>query len=103
MHRVWDGGIIERAGTTEDFWLTDIEKLDTPENRSAWMSGKPEDWATESLLAARAAYQIPGTDKRMKSGQKLGEEYQALHLPVVRQRLAQAGMRLARVLNERLR
>jgi nuclease S1 len=56
--------------------------------------------ATESLLAARAAYQLPGTDKRMKSGQKLGDEYQAIHLPVARRRLAQVGMRLAWVLNE---
>ena len=30
-----------------------------------------EDWATESLLAARQAYQAPETGKRMKSGQKL--------------------------------
>jgi hypothetical protein len=63
------------------------------------MTGTVEDWATESLLAARAAYQVPGTDKRVKSGQKLGDDYQAVHLPVVRKRLAQAGMRLAWVLN----
>ena len=54
----------------------------------------------DGSLAARAAYQIPGTDKRMKSGQKLGEGYQAIHLPVGRRRLAQGGMRLATVLNE---
>ena len=63
------------------------------------MGGNPEDWATKSPLAARAAYQVAGTDKRMKSGQKLGEDYQALHLPVVGKRLAQAGLRLAMVLN----
>jgi S1/P1 Nuclease len=40
MHRVWDGGIIERAGTTEDSWLAELAKLDTAENRAAWMSGK---------------------------------------------------------------
>jgi hypothetical protein len=43
---------------------------------------------------------IPGTDKRLKSGQKLGEEYQTKHLPVVRKRLCQSGVRLAWVLNE---
>jgi hypothetical protein len=100
MHRVWDSGIIERAGTTEEFWLTDLAELDTVENRAAWMSGTVEEWATESLLAARAAYVIPGTDKRLKSGQKLGDEYQAAHLPVVRRRLCRAGVRLAMVLNE---
>jgi hypothetical protein len=74
--------------------------LDAPENRTAWMSGTPEDWATESLLAAREAYQDPQTGKRIKSGTKLGDAYQAKNLPVARQRLAQAGMRLAWVLNE---
>ncbi|MGO9920744.1 MAG: S1/P1 nuclease [Isosphaeraceae bacterium] len=43
---------------------------------------------------------MPGTDKRLKSGQKLGDEYQAKHLPAVRRRLCQAGLRLAWVLNE---
>jgi hypothetical protein len=100
MRRVWDGSIIERAGTTEAFWLNDLASLDTPENRTAWMSGTPEDWATESLLAAREAYQDPQTGQRIKSGTKLGDAYQAKNLPVARQRLAQAGMRLAMVLNE---
>jgi hypothetical protein len=27
MHRVWDSGIVERAGTTEDFWLGDLAAL----------------------------------------------------------------------------
>jgi hypothetical protein len=100
MHRVWDRGIIERAGDSEDFWLADLAELDTPDNRAAWAVGRPEEWATESLLAAREAYFIPGTRKRIKSGQKLGEEYQARQLPVVRRRLCQAGLRLAGVLND---
>jgi hypothetical protein len=100
MHRVWDSGIIERAGTTEEFWLTDLAELDTAENRAAWMSGTVEEWATESPLAARAAYLIPGTDKPLRSGQKLGDDYQAAQLPVVRRRLCQAGLRLAMVLND---
>jgi hypothetical protein len=100
MHRVWDYGMIERAGDSEDFWLADLAELDTPDNRTAWVAGRPEDWATESLHVAREAYVIPGTDRRLKSGQKLGEEYQAKHLPTVRRRLCQAGLRLAGVLNE---
>jgi hypothetical protein len=99
MHRVWDSGIIDRAGDTEDFWLADLAELDTAENRTAWMAGTVEDWATESLLAAREAYLIPGTNTRLKSGRILGDDYQAKHLPVVRRRLCQAGLRLAMVLN----
>jgi len=62
--------------------------------------GKVEDWATESLLAARAAYQVPETGQWLKPGQKLADSYQAANLPVVRRRLYQGGVRLALVLNE---
>jgi hypothetical protein len=76
--------------------------LDTPENREAAKKGTVEDWATESLLPARQAYQVPETDKRLKPGQKLGDAYLNANLPVVRERLYQAGVRLAMVLNEAL-
>ena len=100
MHRLWDSDMIERAGDGEDFWLADLAPLDTPEHREAAMRGTVEDWATESLLAARAAYQVPETGKRIKPGQKLADSYQEANLPVVRRRLYQAGVRLALVLNE---
>jgi hypothetical protein len=100
MHKIWDVGIIEWNTRDEDIWLSELVELDTPENRAAWMSGTAEDWATESLFLARAAYVVRGTDQRIKAGQKPGKEYQAKHLPVVRRRLCQAGLRLAMVLNE---
>ena len=100
MHRHWDGGIIERVISKEDFWLTELTAMDTPEGRQEAMKGTVEDWATESLLAARQAYQVPETGKRLKPGQKLGGAYVDANLHVVRQRLYRAGVRLARVLNE---
>jgi hypothetical protein len=100
MHRLWDSQIIERVSDQEDFWLTDLAALDTAGNRASWIRGTVEDWATESLLAARQAYQLPETGQRLKPGQKLAEAYQRANLPVVRKRLGQAGMRLASVLNE---
>jgi hypothetical protein len=100
MHRLWDTDLVEWHSRNESFWLSDLAELDTAENGAAWMAGTVEDWATESLLAAREAYLIAGTDQRLKSGQKLGKEYFDTHLPVVRRRLCQAGLRLAMVLNE---
>jgi S1/P1 Nuclease len=100
MHRLWDSDMIERTSKDEQFWLTDLAALDTPEARDAAMKGTVEDWATESLLAARQAYQVPETGMRMNSGQKLGDAYLDANLPVVRRRLCQAGVRLAMVLNE---
>jgi hypothetical protein len=100
MHRVWDSDLVEWHSRNEEFWLSDLAELDTAEHRAAWMSRTLEDWATESLFLARAAYIIPGTDQRIKSGQKLSREYFDAQLPVVRRRLCQAGLRLAMVLNE---
>jgi hypothetical protein len=64
------------------------------------MASSVEDWATESLLAARGAYVMPETGALIKPGRKLGDEYQAANLPVVRRRLFEGGVRLAMVLNE---
>ena len=99
MRRVWDSGVIERAGATLDFWLKDLAALNTPENCAARLKGRVKEWATESLPAARAAYQDPATEKRIKPGTKLGDAYDNADMPVARQRMAQAGLRLAWVLN----
>ena len=89
-------------GHDEDFLLADLASLGTPEARQRRMRGTVEDWATESLLAAREAYRVPETGQRLKSGQKLSDAYLNANLPVVRRRLYQAGVRLAMVLNEAL-
>ena len=74
--------------------------MDTPEARQKAQGGSVEDWATESLLAARAGYQDPATGQRLKPGTKLGDAYQEKALPVAKQRLYQSSLRLAMVLNE---
>jgi hypothetical protein len=74
MHRVWDSGIIERVENSEEFWLAELAQLDTMENQAGWMKGTVENRATESLLAAREAYQDPTTGKRIRPGTKLGDE-----------------------------
>jgi hypothetical protein len=100
MHSLWDSGMIEYICDTEEYWLRDLAALDTPPARESARKGTVEDWATESLLAARQAYVVPETGKRLKSGQKLADAYFDANLPVVRQRLYQASVRLAMVLNQ---
>ena len=100
MHRLWDTDMIERTSKDEQYWLKELAALDTPEARDAAMNGTVEDWATESLLAARQAYQVPETGKRLRPGQKFADAYLEANLPVVRRRLNQEGIRLAMVLNE---
>ncbi len=100
MHRLWDGDMIGRVCEDETCWMADLVAMDTPEARAGAMAGSVEDWATESLLAAREAYKDPATGRKIKPGTKLGESYQAANLPVARKRLYQGGVRLAMVLNE---
>ena len=100
MHSLWDSGMIEYVCDSEDCWLKDLAELDTPPARAAAMTGTIEDWATESILASRQAYVVPETGKRLKSGQKLADAYFDANLPVLRQRLYRASVRLAMVLNQ---
>lgn len=100
MHRLWDSDIIERAGRDEEKWLAELIAMDTDEARSQVMAGDIEDWATESLLAARQAYRDPTSGQKIKKGQKLADAYQAANLPIAHQRLYRAGVRLAMVLND---
>jgi hypothetical protein len=44
------------------------------------MNGTVEECATESVLAARDAYVVRGSERRIKFGQKLSGEYLARHL-----------------------
>ncbi len=96
LHRVWDSGIIEQFSDDEAAWLRDVNALVTPESAAKWSQGTVEDWATESLGYAKTAY----LDGKIKSGDKLGQDYEDMALPIVRQRMAQAGVRLAMILNE---
>ena len=64
------------------------------------MKGTVVEGATESLKAARQAYQVRETGKRIMPGEKLAKAYFDANLPVVRRRLYQGGIRLATVLNE---
>jgi nuclease S1 len=100
LHRLWDSGLIERTSDSEDYWLKDLSVLPSLQGPDSEAGGTVEDWATESLFTAREAYTDPTTHQRLKPGAKLSQSYLDKSLPVVRQRLRQAGLRLAAVLNE---
>lgn len=99
LHRVWDSQIIENESPDEQKWLRAINALATPKNVAEWSKGTPEDWATESLQAAKEAYCLPGSKTVMKSGTKLNEDYCRVALPITQRQLAKAAVRLAWVLN----
>ena len=105
LHRVWDSQILEDASKNDNRWVESIAPLLTPENIAAWSKGDVETWADESLQEAKKAYQTPPgspTSKPVIRGTRIGREYSEYALPVIRRRLAQAGVRLANELNEAL-
>lgn len=99
LHKVWDSGLFDRGHDGEADLLARLETLAAADDAQTWASGTTEDWADESLQAARRAYVQPDVDLPLRSGAKLGAAYQVIHLPVAETRLAQAGVRLAEILN----
>lgn len=99
LHRVWDSQVIEWHSGDEAEWLKELNALATPEKVIEWSKGSLENWATESLEAAKMAYRLPGSQRAMESGTKLGEDYCQFALPIIKSQLAKAGMRVAVTLN----
>jgi len=97
LHRVWDGELIETEWGGDEQrcldHLTDrMATLDLP----ALERGTVVEWAMEGhRIAAEAAYDIP-------RNRQLGTDYSERVLPAVDLALIEAGVRLARVLNEAL-
>ena len=101
MHSLWDGGLLARMSNEEDYWLKELTVLPSSQMPQDAAAGTVEDWATESLLAAREAYVNPAEGgRRIKSGDELGLGYLDKNLPVVKERMYLAGIRLPAVLNE---
>ncbi len=99
LHRVWDSGLFDQVNRPEKEWVEALSKTITPELAAEWSRGGPVDWADESLAIARKAYRNPFTQNELKKGARLGQEYEDANLPLAERRLAQAGVRLAWVLN----
>lgn len=100
LHRLWDEGLLEHHSEDEAAWVRELEPMAIPEQHRRWCQGTVEDYATESLLAARGAYLVPGTSTLIQPGDLLGISYFEAALPVVERRLAQAAVRLSCALNE---
>jgi hypothetical protein len=92
LHGTWDSGLIQHTRRTEQKYVHRREAMIATDHLQA--SGDPEQWANESFHAAQAAWVDPDTD--------IDESYFRRELPVVNERLALAGLRLAALLNDDL-
>jgi hypothetical protein len=99
LHKVWDSQIIERYTPGGQELLGDLKGITSPAFAAEWSKGAPEDWATESLHAAKEAYCLRGTQNVIQSGTSLGDDYCRMALPIIQEQLAKAAVRVAFVLN----
>lgn len=92
LHRVWDSGIIDgqQYGYTE---YADWIDHASDSNREKWENDELMDWIYESQQLRNECYELP-------ENMKIAYDYDYEHLDLVNQRLLQAGIRLAAVLNE---
>ncbi len=90
LHSVWDSGLIGRSelSSTE---LAEKVDLATPEELKAWRASSPLEWAGESSALLDKVYVLG--DRRL-SYRYLFEQW-----PTVEKRIAQAGVRLAGLLD----
>ena len=110
LHKVWDECLVAEAvngGSFGDF-VNGLEKDITPDRVAAWQKGTPKDWAWDThTLAVTHAYRFAdGTAlPHVADGKEIDlteSNYIAGNVPIVREQLEKAAVRLARLINEAL-
>jgi len=91
LHRVWDSDMIDDTKLSYTELAQSVDIL-TPEQMQTWQKSNVRDWANESMQYRRQVYDY--------GKGKLGYQYAYKNFNIVQQRLVQAGVRLAGVLNE---
>lgn len=94
LHSLWDSKLIE----TQGFTFQQIATSTKPSSKqiARWQKDSQLRWAWESYQISSNLY---AEVDAMKS-RSINEEYYKKHMPVINQRIQQAGYRLAAVLNE---
>ena len=90
LHSAWDFGLLEHAARSDEQYTADLEQLISRQHLKP--DGTPENWANESFRFAKRAW--------LNQGGEVNEAYFRKNIAIVNERLALAGIRLARVLND---
>lgn len=97
LHFFWDTNLVEMETGTDEEVAKRLTVNLTEEERLKWQSGDPTQWTNESLMLAKSYAYNTGPSA------ELSDEYVERARPIVRTRLAQAGIRLAWLLNSVLK
>jgi hypothetical protein len=119
LHAVWDTCIIEtQLGTEIESIASALLGTVTAEDRAAWRSRNPIDWANESFQITISpeveyCFEVGGVCRYDRDHEvlkadeperqvRVDEAYMRRQLPTLKRRLTQAGIRLGALLNEAL-
>jgi S1/P1 Nuclease len=116
LHTVWDSELVDRMNLSYTELAEFSSQARTQQQTKQWQSGAIETWAQESKMLRRKIYpaevQAPNSpvtyltycqdNVAPEAMPKLGYEYSYQFDQILRDRLYQAGVRLAKVLNETL-
>ena len=91
LHSVWDSRLIAHRALDDGAYVAVLEKLIADRTWAGQPAGTPTEWAVQSWALARNALVAPDTN--------IDERYYRAQLPVIDERLALGGVRLAAVLN----
>jgi hypothetical protein len=105
LHSYWDNYLVQRLGSDARAVGSSLDGQITTAQAIAWAKGTPTDWTKESFHQAKTiAYDFTGQQKRTgQNGVRLNSTYERRAVPVVREQLSKAGVRLAALLNAALR
>lgn len=92
LHRVWDTDIIQSLELSYTELSREINRA-TPEQIQKWQQASVREWAYESMSYRERVYDLP-------DNMRLSYPYRFYNVDIVYQRLLQAGIRMAGILNE---
>ena len=92
LHGVWDGSLVAHRGLDEEHYLPVLRELIAKNRWETPPAGTPAEWAMQSHDLGKKAL--------LPEHGHADEAYYRAQIPVVEQRLALAGVRLAAALNE---
>lgn len=90
LHRVWDSGLIDRKDLSFTEWSDWLNNKISAQQAQEWMTTDPLVYIAESASIRDEIY---------PNGEKLSWDYLYNHIPTVKLRLQQGGVRIAAYLN----
>jgi hypothetical protein len=108
LHSYWDARLVAKLGWDASRVGASLNRKITTDQTRSWSFGSAAQWAKESFQIAKTiAYDFGGEQTFVSAdgtqGFRLDATYDARAMPVVREQLSKAGIRLAAVLNHAMK